>query len=127
MRTRLSAFLAILLSGCAYPDPFAAVHALSQQQAAAMIGREYILVAPLLVCREPSRVYNGAIYGNLVNPGCRMVSAGRFRVEDAVALRNDGRTVLRITGPEIAGFAAYRADLPRPYKDPQEYFATGNR
>ena len=125
---RLPVFVALaILAGCARPDPaWDAIHAQSLQEARAVVGREYILVAPLLVCREPAGVYNSAIYGNLINPGCRMASAGRFRVEDAVALR-DGRTVLRIAGPEIAGFTAYRTDLPRPYKDPQDYFATGSR
>ena len=90
-----------------------------------MIGKEYIFVAPARLCRDPSDVYNPALYGNFFPAQCGPISAGRFRVEDVLALKNDGRTLLRIAGPGIAGYIAYEAFLPKPFRDVQAYFPTG--
>ncbi len=92
-----------------------------------MVGKEYVVVAPMRVCRDQADVYNPAFYGNLAPATCHQVSAGGFKVEDAVVLRNDGRTLLRIAGPGFAGYIAYEVYLPKPYKDPPEYFATGSK
>jgi hypothetical protein len=118
--------LVMLVAGCARPDPLADLHARSQAEARAMIGKEYIFVAPARVCRDQSGVYEGGLYANRVlGTGCRTVGAGRFRIEDVVALPNDGRTLLRITGPEVAGYMPYETYMPQPYKSVADYFPTG--
>ncbi len=90
-----------------------------------MVGKEYIMVAPARLCRrDPDDVYNRAFYGNPAPANCRLVSGGRFRVEDVVALKNDGRTLLRIAGPDFAGYIAYETFLPKPFRDAQDYFGT---
>lgn len=131
MRCRLVEAAAIAIAvgfgaGCAGPDPaWDDLHARSQLEARAMVGKEYILVAPARLCRDPADVYNRAFYGNLVPAACRPVTGGRFRVDDVVALKNDGRTLLRIAGPDFAGYIAYETFLPKPFRDVQDYFATG--
>ena len=91
-----------------------------------MVGKDYVFTAPAQICRDKADVYYRPLYGALVNARCRPVSAGlRFRVEEAVALDNDGRTLLRIAGPDVAGYMPYQVYLPKPYKTAQEYFPTG--
>jgi hypothetical protein len=127
--------LAFLLAGCAQPDPLWLAHAESQQQARAMIGKEYIIVAPLLVCRGQSDVYDFRYMGPVkrapfrpvINLECPELGAGRFRVVEAAMLKNDGRTVLHIVGPGIDGYIPYETYLPKAFRDAQEYFATGSR
>lgn len=119
-----------ILAACAQPDPLWLAHAASQQQASAMIGREYIIVAPLLVCREQSDVYDFRYLGPVkraplrpvVNPECAELGAGRFRVVDAAILKNDGRTVLRIGDAGIDGYIPYESYLPKAYKEADAYF-----
>ena len=133
MSPRPIALLAALLglAGCA-GDPLNTgdaeldrLHRQSWQEAQALVGKEYVFAKAAWVCREQSGVYNRAMYGNVADPGCRLVSVGRFKVEDAVLLKNDGRTALRITGPNVAGYIAYFALMPRPFMSVQEYYATG--
>lgn len=96
----------------------------SQQQARAMIGKEYIITAPLRVCRDESGLSDRPFFGEPRTPQCRMFTSGRFRVEDAIT-RRDGRTVLRIAGPEVSGFAPYETYLPQAYTPVETYFSTG--
>ena len=135
MRVWYLPMLGLFLAGCAQPDPLWLPHAQSQREAQTMIGKEYVVVAPMLVCRAQSDVYDFRYMGParrsplqpVINPECAELRAGRFRVVDAAILRNDGRTVLRIAGPEIDGYIPYETYLPKAYKDAQEYFATGGR
>jgi hypothetical protein len=84
----------------------------SWSEAQAMVGREYTVVAPLLVCPDPAAVGNRARAWE-----CKFWRRGAFRVEDAtIANRRD--IVLRIGGGEGAGVILYRTDFPRPYKEP---------
>ena len=123
---RLAVAAVVGLAGCAHPDPgWDAMHAQSSQEARALVGRDYMFTAPAWVCRERNGVFNRALAGNLVDAGCRMVSAGRFRIEEAIVLPNDGRSVLRIAGPDVAGYMAYFAFVPKPFKDVGTYFPTG--
>jgi hypothetical protein len=110
-------------AGCAPPDPeYERLNAMSLQQARAMVGREYISVAPERICQDPSAVYGA---GN--SPGCRFTAAVRFTVEEVVLLRNDTRPILRIAGTEAAGYIAYGVLLAKSYKPVEEYFGTGRR
>jgi hypothetical protein len=141
MRLRRFPMLAFVLAGCArpdpaQPDPLAVAHALSQEQAHAMIGKEYIIVAPVLVCRDQSDVYDRRYMGpvskfgssrSVINPACPELGAGRFRVVDAATLKNDGRTVLHIVGPGIDGYIPYESYFPKGYKEADAYFGTGGR
>jgi hypothetical protein len=52
------------------------------------------------------------------------VSAGRFRVVDALLARN-GSMLLQISGEGIAGYIPYEIFLPQPYKPVSAYFPTG--
>jgi hypothetical protein len=120
------ALLLSVLAGCHRPlnsgDPDTdRINAQSLAEGRAMIGKEYIIVAPLLVCPEQDAVNNRAH-----EPQCRFRSAGRFRVEDA-ALNNRDNTILRIGGADVSGFILYRAYLPRGYQDVQDYFGTRKR
>ncbi|HWB50069.1 MAG TPA: hypothetical protein VG651_13235 [Stellaceae bacterium] len=136
---RLLLLAVLLCSGCARPplqtsgDPLAVAHAMSQQQASAMIGREYIVTAPVLVCRAPSDVYDFRYMGPVpklaplkpvINPECAELGAGRFQVVDAAMLRDDGRTVLHIVGAGIDGYIPYESYLPKGYKEVGAYFGT---
>ena len=122
--------LVFLLAGCAQPDPLWLAHAQSQREAQAMIGREYIIVAPMLVCRAQTDVYDfrymGPVkpLGPVINPECPELAAGRFQVIEAAMLRNDGRTILRIVGPGIDGYIPYESYLPKAYKEVDVYFGT---
>ena len=124
--------LLIAVAGCAQPDPFAVAHAVSQGQARAMIGKEYVITAPLLVCRDQSDVYDFRYLGPIkhaplkpvINPRCDDVGAGRFRVVDAATAWNDPRTILHIAGPGIDGYIPYESFLPTPYKEAGAYFGT---
>jgi hypothetical protein len=119
-------------AGCAQPDPLWVAHAVSQQQASAMIGKDYVIVAPLLVCRDPSDVYDFRYMGParlapqrpVITPHCPELTAGGFRVVDTVMLKNDGRTILRIVGPGIDGYIPYESYFPKAYKEADAYFAT---
>ena len=102
-------------------------HAQSWQAAQAMRGKEYVFVMPAKVCSDK----NDAVLGPHSNfpslphaPDCLAVSAGRFRVVDAVLMRN-GSTLLQISGENIAGYIPYEIFLPQPYKPAREYFPTG--
>ena len=126
MRFAFPALAAWALASCARPDPaYEAMHARSAQQAQAMLGKDYVFTGPAWVCPDPAGVYNLALAGSLTDPGCRMVSAGRFQVQDVIVLRHDGRTVLRIAGPDVSGYTAYFAFLPEPFKDVRAYFPSG--
>ena len=101
-------------------------HAQSWQAAQAMRGKEYVFVAPATVCPDQDAAVLGT---HLFNPlphttKCPKVSAGRFRVVDAVLMRN-GATLLQISGDGIAGYIPYEIFLPQPYKPVSEYFPTG--
>ncbi len=57
-------------------------------------------------------------------PNCPTVATGRFRVVDALMMKN-GSTLLQISGAGIAGYIPYAIFLPEPYKPVSEYFPTG--
>jgi len=134
MRLLFLAAFALLLGGCGQQsDPLALPHAVSQQQASAMVGKEYIVVAPLLICRDQSDVYDFRYMGPVpklaplrpvVNTACPELTAGRFRVVDTAMLKNDGRTVLHIVGAGIDGYIPYESYFPKGYKEVDRYFGT---
>ena len=132
---RIGAVAALVaLAGCA-GDPLHTgnaeldyQHAQSWQAAQQMRGKEYVFVAPAKICRDQK----DAVLGRHPNPSfplphvpdCPTVSAGRFRVVDALQMR-DGSTLLQISGEGIAGYMPYEIFLPQPYKPASEYFPTG--
>ena len=123
----------IALAGCAH-DPLDTgnadmdyLHAQSWQLAQAMRGKEYIFVTLAKVCADK----NDAVLGPHSSfpalphePNCPTVTTGRFRVVDALLMKN-GSTLLQISGQGIAGYIPYAIFLPEPYKPVSEYFPTG--
>jgi hypothetical protein len=126
---RLLALLAIGLAGlagCHKPFDSGAPemdwrNTLSYEQGRAMVGKEYVIVAPLAICSEA-----GAIGNPVADWKCRPRSAGRFIVQEATLSPRDN-TVLRIAGPGIAGFVLYSVNIPPAFTPVENYFATGKR
>ena len=117
------AFLAIAfagLAGCHTPfrsgDPARDEwNARAWQEGRAMVGKEYILMRSMLVCPEASAVNDPSRDWQ-----CRMRGGGKIRVEDAV-LNNRDDTILHLAG-DVSGFSLYRADMPKPFTAPADYF-----
>jgi len=132
LRAAVAGWLLCGVAGCAKPPPdpvwdarpLDTLHAQSQLQARAMVGKEYIITAPLRVCRDEADVSDRLDYGRPRVAQCRMFTSGRFRVEDVI-VRRDGRTMLRIAGPQVNGFLPYEIYLPQGYTPVETYFPTG--
>ncbi len=132
-RAVVAALFVVVLAGCAR-DPLNTgnadmdnLHAQSWQAAQAMRGKEYVFVMPAKVCADQNDAVLGphSSFPSLPHaPDCSRVAAGRFRVVDAVLMRN-GSTLLQISGEGIAGYIPYEIFLPQPYKPVSEYFPTG--
>jgi len=133
MRLLLISIIAILAAGCA-GDPLNTgnaemdyQHAQSWQAAQQMRGREYVFVARAKICADKKDAALGphSSFPSLpYAPNCPTMSTGRFRVVDAVLMR-DGTTLLQIAGDGVAGYMPYEIFLPTPYKPVSEYFPTG--
>jgi hypothetical protein len=125
--------LAAALAGCHGPfdtgkPDMDYIHSQSWQAAQAMRGKEYIFVARAMVCADKSDVALGPqpnpSFPLPHAPDCQIVTTGRFRVVDALLMRN-GTTLLQIDGDGVTGYMSYEIFLPRPYKSVETYFSTG--